>query len=72
MTVDTFDLVIVGAGHAGCEVLRRLLGIVSTAELETIDDPERTADFVDMGICGVTTNVPDVMLDAFAPMLAGM
>lgn len=38
----------------------------------TIDDPERTAEFVDMGICGVTTNVPDVMLDAFAPMLAGM
>jgi glycerophosphoryl diester phosphodiesterase len=38
----------------------------------TIDDPERTAGFVDMGICGITTNVPDVMLEAFAPLLSAM
>ncbi|MBN1477788.1 glycerophosphodiester phosphodiesterase [Candidatus Sumerlaeota bacterium] len=38
----------------------------------TVDDPERAAGFVDMGICGITTNVPDVMLEALAPLPSAM
>jgi glycerophosphoryl diester phosphodiesterase len=35
----------------------------------TVDDVARTEEFLEMGICGITTNVPDVMLGAFAPMV---
>lgn len=31
------------AGHAGCEMLRRLMGIVSVTDLETIEDPDARA-----------------------------